>query len=387
MILGAPSPAETRHWRRIPEENLASIARNGIHTGTFIGSRSVMELFSRCACTLNPLKLTPQNMNRYLVCLIILITTPAVPANAQISKLFKKSAETKTTDDAAATQLPEYKGVKQAVGVSDFTNEASYRSQWTLGDNLRFMLESALFETGRFVIVERAELGHVMAEQDLQAGGRAAASTDVAQTGKIRSARYIASGAVTEVSDDTSGDGGGIGIRGLRIGVSSSKSAVVVMVKLIDTTTGEVVASKRIRGEAGKTGLRLGVARHGVGGDLSSFAKTPLGEAAQDCIDQAVKFIAENMEDFEIEGSVVTLAGDQIVVSLGENYGIGAGQKLTVRTEGEILTDPATGAVLDKIEGETIATIEVTRVRDKISYCKLLDGTMPERGATVVVLH
>jgi curli biogenesis system outer membrane secretion channel CsgG len=326
-------------------------------------------------------------MNRYLVCLIILITTPAVPANAQISKLFKKSAETKTTDDAAATQLPEYKGVKQAVGVSDFTNEASYRSQWTLGDNLRFMLESALFETGRFVIVERAELGNVMAEQDLQAGGRAAASTDVAQTGKIRSARYIASGAVTEVSDDTSGDGGGIGIRGLRIGVSSSKSAVVVMVKLIDTTTGEVVASKRIRGEAGKTGLRLGVARHGVGGDLSSFAKTPLGEAAQDCIDQAVKFIAENMEDFEIEGSVVTLAGDQIVVSLGENYGIGAGQKLTVRTEGEILTDPATGAVLDKIEGETIATIEVTRVRDKISYCKLLDGTMPERGATVVVLH
>ena len=38
------------------------------------------------------------------------------------------------------------------------------------------MLESALFDSGRFVIVEREKLGDVMAEQDLAASGRAAKS-------------------------------------------------------------------------------------------------------------------------------------------------------------------------------------------------------------------
>ena len=98
-----------------------------------------------------------------------------------------------------------------------------------------------------------------------------------------------------------------------------------------------------------------------------------------------MNFIAESMENYDIEGSVVTVAGDQVIVSLGENYGIEPGQKLTVRTEGEVLTDPATGAVLDKTEGETIASLEVTKVRDKISYCKLVDGKMPERGMSVVL--
>jgi hypothetical protein len=156
------------------------------------------------------------------------------------------------------------------------------------------------------------------------------------------------------------------------------------MVKLIDTSSGEVVASKRIRGEAGSSGLRLGGYTRGFSGDLASFAKTPLGEAAQDCINQAVIFIAESMEDYDIEGSVVAISGDQVVIGLGENYGIEPGQTFIVRTDGEVLTDPDTGAVLDRFEGETTATIEVTRVREKTAYCKLIDGVMPERGHRVV---
>lgn len=309
----------------------------------------------------------------------------AAPLDAASEKILKPTTKTKTKDDAAAGKLAARKGIKHAIGVLDFENEAGWASQWTIGENLRMMLESSLFATERFVIVERGELGAVLAEQDLQKSNRSAKADGVAQTGKVRSARYLASGSVTEVSESTSGDTGGINVKGFRIGGSSQKAQMTLVVKLIDTTTGEVVASERVRGVAGKSGVNLGYSGSQFGGNLASFAKTPAGEAAQDCVNQAVKFIAEKMQDFPVEGSVVTVSGEQVIVSLGENFGVQAGQKLIVRTDGEVLTDPATGAVLDRLEGEVTATLQVERVREKISYCSLVEGEMPERGATVIV--
>jgi curli biogenesis system outer membrane secretion channel CsgG len=281
--------------------------------------------------------------------------------------------------------MPAHKGVKHAIGVSDFTNQVGYHAWSTLGGNLKFMLESALAESGRFVMVERINLGTVIAEQDLQKSGRAAEAKSVAETGKLRSAKYVATGAVTEISESTSGENGGFGIGGIRVGGSSSKSTVVLVVKLIDSTTGEQVASKRVRGEAGKSGLSIGINRGGGSGNLGAFAKTPLGEAAQDCINEAVKFIAESMQKTDIESMVVAVTKDEVVIGMGENYGVAVGQKLIVRKDGEVLKDPDSGAILDRLEGETTGSLEIVRVREKTAYCKLLDGTMPVRGDRVVV--
>ncbi len=309
----------------------------------------------------------------------------AAPARAALSDLLKPHNATKTTDETAANKMPEYKGVKHAIGGGEFENRHGFFRESSLGEKFRMMLESALFATNRFVIVEREKLGTVMQEQDLQASGRAAQASSVAQTGKLRSARYLATGTIVEASSDTSGDAGGLTIRGVHIGGSSSKSQVVVIIKLIDTTSGQVVANERIRGEAGKSGVKLGYAGGNVGGRLSTFAKTPIGEAVQDCINQAVKFIAEKMEGTPIAGIVVAISGDQIIVRLGQNYGIAAGQTCVVRKPGEVLTDPGTGEILGSNEGEVVGTIQVTSPRDKISYCKLVDGTMPERGNAVVL--
>ena len=318
-----------------------------------------------------------------LVPLLCLATALAV--QAQPSNLLKRSTKTKTKDDTAATQMGEYKGVRHALGIADFTSREGFSFEEANKENMRAMLEAALFATTRFVIVERGNLEAVMQEQDLQKSKRAAKAAGVAQTGKLRSARYLAACTVTEASSSTSGDSGGLAIHGIRIGGSSSKSAIVLVVKLIDTTSGEIVASERIRGEAGKSGVSLGLSQHGWSGDVSSFAKTPMGEAAQDCINKAVVFIAEKMESTAVEGTVVTLSGDQVVVSLGQNYNITAGQTFVVRKPGEQLTNPDTGEILGSSEGEVVGTIEVTSPREKISYCKLTDGKMPERGDAVTL--
>ncbi len=296
----------------------------------------------------------------------------------------KKKA--KTEDDAANFGLPPYTGVKHALGVSSFNNEAGYVSEWTIGDNMAYMLESALFETKRFVIVERQDLGAVLAEQDLQNSGRSAASSQVAQTGQVRSAKYLATGAITEVSYDVKGGGGGLNIKGFRIGGSSKKAEIVAVIKIVDTSTGIVVASERVRGSAGSSSLSLGYTDwSGIGGNIGGFVKTPLGQAAQDVINHAVRFISLEMEDYDIEGSVVMVSGKgQVVVNRGENYGLSKGQVFTVNEEGETLIDPSTGEVLDEMEGEEICTIRVVKVKEKVCYCEIISGEKPERGAVVI---
>jgi curli biogenesis system outer membrane secretion channel CsgG len=315
----------------------------------------------------------------------LLCLATALVVQAQPSNLLKPSTKTKTKDDTAATQMGEYKGVRHALGIADFTSREGFSFEESSKENMRAMLESALFATNRFVIVERGNLEAVIQEEDLQKSKRAAKADSVAQTGKLRSARYLAACTVTEASASTSGDSGGLAIHGIRIGGSSSKSAIVLVVKLIDTTSGEVVASERIRGEAGKSGVSLGLSQRGWSGEMSSFAKTPMGEAAQDCINKAVVFIAEKMETTAVEGVIVSVSEQNIIINLGQNYGINVGQLFTVRRPGETLTDPATGEILGNSEGAVVGTVEVTSAREKLSYCKLADGELPARGDAVFV--
>lgn len=291
---------------------------------------------------------------------------------------------TKTSDSDAQMNLGEYKGLKHAIGCKDFDNEAGWHGQWELGENLSIMLESALFDTGRFVLVEREKLQDVIAEQDLVASGRAAQTKKVAQTGKIRPAKYLASGAVTTVEENQSGGGGGISIKGISVGMKKNEAQITIIAKLIDTTTSEIVAKKSITGKAGGTGLDVGVYKGGVGVDLGGFKKTPLGQAAQDCINQAAAFFATAMEEFPFEGSVVKVSGDRVIINRGSEFGVEVGQELVMAEEGEQLIDPDTGAILGQEEGKVLGRLRVAKVDEKISYCEVLEGEKNPATGTIV---
>jgi curli biogenesis system outer membrane secretion channel CsgG len=319
------------------------------------------------------------NMKRMLAMALIVGLAAAGDAVALWGK-----AGTKTEAGNKDMGLGEYKGLKHAIGCKDFDNEAGWHGQWEIGHNLSIMLESALIDSGRFVLVEREKLGDVILEQDLAASGRAAKSK-VAQKGLIRPARYIATGAVTEVEDQQSGGGGGISIRGIRVGGSRSEAQVTVIVKLVDTTTSQIVAKERIVGKAGRTGLNVGLDIAGVSTDLGGFKKTPLGQAAQDCINQASAIIAKKMEEFPFEGAVVKVGDDgQIIINRGSQFGVEEGQDLIMKSEGEVLTDPDTGEVLGKEEGKLLGKLKVSKVLEKVSYCGVVEGEKKPASGTVV---
>ncbi|HMP95333.1 MAG TPA: CsgG/HfaB family protein [Kiritimatiellia bacterium] len=316
---------------------------------------------------------------------MLLTTAAAVVTFTGCQTMGQFTGNTPTERTNADMGLGEYKGLKHAVGVKEFDNEAGWRGRWELGNNLAAMLESALFDTGRFVLVEREKLKDVIAEQDLVASGRAAAAKQVAQTGVIRPARYIATGSVTTVDEGVSGGGGGIGYGGVRIGGGVKKAQITIIAKLIDTSTGEIVAKERITGKPGGIALSVGVNRGGFSGDLGGFTKTPLGEAAQDCINQAAKFFAKQMENFPFEGSVIRMANNgQVIINRGSEFGVAVGQNLVMAESGESLIDPDTGAVLGFEEGEEIGTLRIARVQEKVSYADVVSGeTNPAPGTTV----
>ncbi|MGD9873389.1 MAG: CsgG/HfaB family protein [Kiritimatiellia bacterium] len=313
---------------------------------------------------------------------LFLVAAIALTA-APVFALWGKT-ETKTSDSDAQMNLGEYKGLKHSIGCKDFDNEAGWHGEWQLGENLSIMLESALFDTGRFVLVEREKLQDVIAEQDLVSSGRAAQTKKVAQTGKIRPAKYLASGAVTTVEDNQSGGRGGISIKGISVGMKKNEAQITIIAKLIDTTTSEIVAKKSITGKAGGTGLDVGVYKGGVGVDLGGFKKTPIGQAAQDCINQAAKFFATAMEEFPFEGAVIKVSGNQVIINRGSEFGVEAGQELVMSEEGETLMDPDTGAILGQEDGKVIGKIKVAKVNEKISYCDIIDGEKNPATGTIV---
>ncbi len=307
-------------------------------------------------------------------------------AAAQSWALWGKPS-TDTSQGNADMKLGEYKGLKQAIGVKDFENQAGWHGQWELGNNMAILLESALYDTGRFVLVEREKVTDVLAEQDLAASGRTAAASKVAQTGLMRSAKYLATGAIAEVSEDQSGGGAGINTPFGRIGGSKADAQMAVIVKLIDTTTGEIVAKERIVGKAGNVGLNLSninIPGYSPSVDLGGFRKTPLGQAAQDCINKAAEYIAKQMEQFPFEGAVIKAGANGVIINRGSQFGVEAGQELVMMTQGETLLDPETGEILDQEKGEELGKLKVREVKEKISYCDVTDGEANPAPGTVV---
>jgi curli biogenesis system outer membrane secretion channel CsgG len=313
-----------------------------------------------------------------------LLCSIATPSHAILDKIIG-SGGTETEDTSKPREdAKDFKGVKHAIGVRDFENQAGWSGQWQLGNNLGIMLESALYDSGRFVVVSRDKLDAVIDEQDLASSGRAARS-NTAQTGKLRSARYIATGAITEVSGGTQGSSGGISVGGFRVGGGGKKSTITAIITLIDTTTGEIVAKERVTGKSGGRKLNIGYSGSGFGANMGGFNEEPIGEAAQDVISKAVDLLVDKMKDQKLDGAVVTVSGELVVINRGEQFGVEPGQVFVVKEKGEVLTDPDTGEVLDRLEGDVICTLKVDKVTEKVAYCSVVEGDLPERGAAVVM--
>ena len=150
--------------------------------------------------------------------------------------------------------------LKKIVAVSRFENKTAYAGggQYDLDNGMADQLSDALMQSGYFTVMERQTLGDVVEEQKLANSGLAQKSKS-AESGKIVNAQILVKGTVTEYDATSSGSKSGIGFGGFKIGNNRQDAHVGLIIKLIDTTTGEQLDSQRVEGKASSGGVSLWV--------------------------------------------------------------------------------------------------------------------------------
>ncbi|MCP2521035.1 CsgG/HfaB family protein [Candidatus Aminicenantes bacterium AC-708-M15] len=198
-------------------------------------------------------------------------------------------------------QTEPYNGPKARIAVLDFkdkTRKTGWVGGWMqmwgvewsqVGEGMRDMLTTALFNTNRFIVLERELLDEVLREQDLGATGRVKKGTE-AKKGELYGADLLITGAVTEFQATQSGGGLATRLAGITLGGGIKRAHVAIDIRIIDANTGQIVAATSVEGKATDVGgLILGKIGLPVG--LGAFAKTPIEKAIRACIQRAVEFI------------------------------------------------------------------------------------------------
>ena len=272
--------------------------------------------------------------------------------------------------------------LKKTVAVFDFKNDSGWSSVATLGQDFSTQLSDALVQSGKFIVLTRKDLDVVMAEQDLAASDRMAKS-NTAQVGKIVPAQILIKGQITEFEENTGGGGQGISIKGISLGMKKSSAHMAVIIQLIDSTTGEILESKRVEGEAKGGGLSVGYSG-AIDVNSSSFKSTPLGKAIQVTIDQAVDYLAKKLSSIPWKGKVVTVKDGLVFVNSGVTAGVSVGDTFSIYKEGEAMVDPDTGMNLGS-EKTKIAEVKVNDVQEKFSKAAVTSGKAEDVGKGDIV--
>ena len=267
---------------------------------------------------------------------------------------------------------------KVRIAVMNFENNSTW-SYW--GDNLGRAaadeLVTQLFKAGSFSVIERAQLAALLAEQDLGASGAVDAST-AARIGQLLGAQLILTGSITQFSiESTSGS-----FRSL--GASVSRAETVLDVRLVNTTTGEIMLAEN--GEGRKTigrGFFKGARfeREFDVGVAQEALRPAIEQVAEKISNQAGRFAS--LQPVAPPAQIVGARDGAIYINQGESSGVQVGQRFEVNRVIDEIRD-VTGAVLDRIV-DTVGVLEVTRVLSQSAICTVVEGEAAE-GDTITGL-
>ena len=190
-----------------------------------------------------------------------------------------------------------YSGGRANIAVGDFTVKARGASLW-IGDALREMMETALFESKRFNVLDRLDMDGLTAEQKLSY--TKLARPDAPKLGRqLDVAELLVYGTVSEFEDEAMGAGVQAEMDKMpaKASVDGKIAHMAIDVRVVDAATGRLVAARRIKGDAA-SGQATGGFKAGGGTSetpisLGAYANTPMELAIRDCIYRSVIYMTE----------------------------------------------------------------------------------------------
>jgi curli biogenesis system outer membrane secretion channel CsgG len=186
-----------------------------------------------------------------------------------------------------------------------------WSGNWDIGKGVADLVVDELVNDGSYRVIERKRLDAILAEQNFSNSERADPSAGaVAKIGKALGVKYLVVGSITKFGTENrnlgiggGAFGGGRFGRG-KVGTSKGKATVALTLRLVDTSTGEIMASAKGEAESSRSGLLLGGGGGAGGGGFggvemgsSDFRETILGEATEKAVaDVAAQLASERIK-------------------------------------------------------------------------------------------
>ena len=244
------------------------------------------------------------------------------------------------TSSLRYTPDQEARYVKAVIAVEPFACRVPVPSSWNVGAGMADGLARRLVSTRRYMLPETS------------AGGTS------------RPVRYRIDGTVTDFCTHVSPSGRD----------EKPMAMVAIIVRVIDTRTGQVVVDKLlVSTAAGKEDVST---IPGMTFDSYAFTQTPLGRAANEALDQAAGVVVGVTDQEPWQGRIAEVRDDgAIIINGGKDRWIIAGMTYQVRQTPTAVIDPVSGVALGDEPGAVIGTILITRVLDHYAIAEVLDGT------------
>jgi hypothetical protein len=243
----------------------------------------------------------------------------AVAAGGAAAGAGKES--TASSDMIVGKKTVKLVGERMGVAILPFENKGASHD---LGEIILDKMITVMVNQQRFKVMERSQLDKILEEQQLGAAGVLDAQT-AAQIGK------------------------GIGVDGIIIGsvAATTSGSLSIDARVIDTESAAIIVAN------------------------DAYSGSSDAQSVKNAVENLANKIAKELP--LVEGYVIRIAGDKIMLDVGRVGGLKRGMKCTIYKEGATMTHPITGEVLGK-ETVIIGEVSITESFDKYSEAKKLSG-------------
>ena len=272
--------------------------------------------------------------------------------------------------------------IKKRIAVFVFEDKTDKSWRWWnnkgVGGGVSDMLTTALVKSGNYRVIERAEIDRILNEQDFGQSGRVTQQS-AAKVGSVLGVEIAVIGSVSEFGYKKGETGGSI--RGLGIGVSNQAATVGVDVRMVNTSTGEIITAENVRKKKSAKGLKLRTNKLNFK-DRKDFDESLVGKAAREAIEDIVSMIDNNANNIPWQAKVITEKAGVVFINSGKADGLQVGDVFSVYSKGEDLIDPDTGISLGSVDSK-IGEIKITDSNignGKASKCSIVQGSGFAKG-------
>ena len=286
-------------------------------------------------------------------------------ATLEKKEIHQTSVQPPSVSKTLSANTPDTKSLKRKVAIGRFTNETSYGQSFFIdSDNNRIgkqamdILSAKLFETGKFIMLERADLAQV--EKELAMAGNSAMSN---------AADYLVVGSITEFGRKEVSD------VGVFSRVKRQEANATVHIRIIDVSTGQIIYSESGKGIAySEAGTVLGV------GDKAAYDSSLNDKVLDVAITDLASNVIENMLDKPWRSFILSSEEGNLIISGGKSQNITKDSIFDVVKTGRKVKNPQTGMFIT-LPGKKVAKIKVlssfgNTAETEVSFSEIIEGNL-----------